>query len=308
MFQACRILRRFQKAMIYLLIAILFNIGIFISFRAFAKFEVNTMQAITWNYLAGAIFGILFTGIFPMPTMALFAKPWFPFAMVLSFLFVVTFILINETTRRFNVTVTSVSNKIALVLPVMSSIFILKTEQGSFGIMQWLGLLFALSAIILTSIRKTESGGKVSRSWEIIFPLLVFLFGGTIDSLVNYTNFYFLMEGEGVPFSIWLFALSFLISLAFMVTRNQKWELKSIPWGFVLGACNYFSLHFVLRALDALNNNGALFYPLFNIGVILGATIAAYLIFRDKLLRINVIGLALAVVALALLALRVIGQ
>jgi drug/metabolite transporter (DMT)-like permease len=291
----------------YILIAILFNIGIFLSFRAFGRFGVPTMQAITWNYLAGAIFGMLFREQWIYPGTETFSKPWFPFAFVLSFLFVITFLLINETTKRFNVTVTSVSNKIALIVPVLSSIFILKTEQNSFGPLQWLGLALALAAIVLTSIRPKTTGLQLRRPWEILFPLSVFAFGGTIDSTVNYTNFYFLGEEESGPFAIWLFALSFVISLVIMFFRKEKFQGKALFWGFILGACNYFSLHFVLKALDALGNNGALFYPLFNIGVILGATLMAFLIFRDKLMKINIIGLAMAVLALLFLALRVGG-
>lgn len=291
----------------YILIAILFNIGIFLSFRAFGRFAVPTLQAITWNYLAGALFGMVFRGQVINPSPETFAKPWFPLALFLSFLFVITFLLINETTKRFNVTVTSVSNKIALIVPVLSSIFILKTEQNSFGPLQWLGLILALAAIIFTSVRPKTSGLQLRKPWEIIFPIAVFAFGGTIDSTVNYTNYYHLGEQESGPFAIWLFALSFFISLVFMFIRREQFQLKALLWGLILGACNYFSLYFVLKALDALGNNGALFYPLFNIGVILGATLFAFLIFKDKLMKINIIGLIMAVLALVFLALRVSG-
>ncbi|MFZ6665256.1 hypothetical protein [Peijinzhouia sedimentorum] len=292
--------------MIYLLIAILFNIGIFLSFRAYGKFKINTLQAITWNYLVGAILGMSFQGILVIPNMELMTKPWFPLAGILAFLFVMALIVIDETTQRFNVTVTSVANKIALIIPVISSILILQTEQNSFGALQWIGLVLAITAIVLTSIRKKDSGIKIKKSWEIIFPILVFLMGGTIDSLVNYTNFYFLTEQDSNLFSISLFTLSFLTSAIIVLIKKPKFDKKAILGGVFLGACNYFSLHFVLKGLTAMNNNGALFYPIFNIGVILGATLFAYLIFRDKLLKINLVGLAIAVLALILLALRAV--
>jgi drug/metabolite transporter (DMT)-like permease len=55
-------------------------------------------------------------------------------------------------------------------------------------------------------------------------------------------------------------------------------------------------------ALSAFSGNGALVYPLYNIGVILVAAGVAALLFQEKLLSINKVGLALAVLAIALIS------
>ena len=72
--------------------------------------------------------------------------------------------------------------------------------------------------------------------------------------------------------------------------------------GAGLGIINYFSLFLVLKALTAFDNNGAVFYPIYNVGIIMMSSFAAMLLFSERLSKTNFIGLALSVLALFLLS------
>ena len=71
--------------------------------------------------------------------------------------------------------------------------------------------------------------------------------------------------------------------------------------GIVLGVINFFALLFILQALAHSGLPASTVFPLLSIGVILLGTIGSYLIFRDRPSRPQFIGIAVAVIALALL-------
>ena len=84
--------------------------------------------------------------------------------------------------------------------------------------------------------------------------------------------------------------------------KKVAFRPKDILAGILLGIPNYFSIYFQLKALSAFDNNGAIVYPSLNIGIIIGSTLAAVLIFKERLSRVNQVGVALAVVVIFLLS------
>ena len=54
-------------------------------------------------------------------------------------------------------------------------------------------------------------------------------------------------------------------------------------------------MYFILKALSAFDNNGAILFPIFNVGIIVLCTLAALTIFSEQLLRINKLGILLAI-------------
>src|SRR5690606_20363453 len=106
---------------------------------------------------------------------------WFPFALVLGALFITVFNLMAITTQRSGLSVVSVATKMSVVIPI---IFGLVYYNESLGILKIIGIILALIAVYLASI-KTKDGIKIKRS-NFIFPILVFLGSGIIDTTVKY--------------------------------------------------------------------------------------------------------------------------
>jgi multidrug transporter EmrE-like cation transporter len=71
----------------------------------------------------------------------------------------------------------------------------------------------------------------------------------------------------------------------------------------VLGVVNYASLLLLVMALGKGELPASLIFPLMNIGAILFATGAGILLFRERLTRLQWTGVALCVLALALMML-----
>ncbi len=72
--------------------------------------------------------------------------------------------------------------------------------------------------------------------------------------------------------------------------------------GLLLGVPNLFSTVFTLMVLRSVF--ASVVFPFINVTVISGATVAVYFIWRERLKKIAVIGLAVAAVSLVLLALK----
>src|SRR5436190_1478468 len=110
-------------------------------------------------------------------------------------LFVPAFYLMALTVERVNVSVASVANKMSLVIPVVFGFMFLNPILSDFTIINVAGIFLALVCIVMTSIKKEEKdivapkgAQETKKLYTFLLPLSIFIFGGVIDTLVNYTN------------------------------------------------------------------------------------------------------------------------
>jgi drug/metabolite transporter (DMT)-like permease len=98
------------------------------------------------------------------------------------------------------------------------------------------------------------------------------------------------------------FTVGSIVVISRTVLYKERISWRSIAGGIILGIPNYFSIYGVTRALGSNVVPSAALYPINNIGMVLLAAISAMLLFGEKLSRVNWIGLAMAVAAIALMA------
>ena len=290
--------------MFYLLLTILANVAIFMAFRSYTKLGINTFPAIITNYGVCVITGVLYTGFSNVSSEVDTSAPWFYMAMVLGIIFVSTFYLMARTTQLRGVSVATVASKMSLAIPVVFSLFILKLGTNNLDNWNYLGIILAFVAIIMVS--KKEKEGVIKKQpltlKYIALPLAVFLLGGVIDTSLNYANHHYVTEATEAVFPIFIFGFAFIIGLTIAIVRGIKFTRKDILGGIYLGVPNYFSIYLQLKALSAFDNNGAILYPSLNIGIIIASTLMAIFLFKEKLSRINMIGVSLAIIVILLLS------
>jgi drug/metabolite transporter (DMT)-like permease len=290
--------------MFYLLLTILANVAIFLSFRSFSKFNINTFPAIVINYLVCVITGVLYIGFGHIKATIAIDQNWFQVAAVLGIVFVSTFYLMAKTTQTRGIAVATVASKMSLAIPVLFSLFIFKIGTSSLDLWNYLGIGIAFIAIYLVSKKQaSESIGKKKITLAYLaLPLAVFLLGGLIDTTLNYANHNLIEEEVEGIFPIITFGSAFILGLIFILIKRVKVRPKDILGGIYLGVPNYFSIYLQLKALSAFENNGAILYPSLNIGIIIVSTIFAILLFKEKLNLLNRIGISLAIAAILLLS------
>jgi len=287
----------------YLLLTILANVAIFMSFRSFSKFKINTFPAIITNYAVCVITGTLYAGFSNVHERADFNADWFYAAAFLGLVFVSTFYLMARTTQLRGVAVATVASKMSLAIPVLFSLFIFKIAGNELDALNYAGILLAFVAILMVSKKERTNNEKVKLTLGYIaLPLAVFIMGGVIDTSLNYINLSMLTEEIEVVFPIFIFSFAFLFGLIMALIQKVKFNWKDILGGIYLGVPNFFSIFFQLKALSAFNNNGAILYPSLNIGIIILSTLLAIVFFKEKLSRINYIGVGLAVIVIILLS------
>jgi drug/metabolite transporter (DMT)-like permease len=121
---------------------------------------------------------------------------------------------------------------------------------------------------------------------------------------MNYIQHYFIKENEVSIFASTTFLFAFIFGVLFLLFKilkeQQKIYGKNILAGFLLGIPNYYSMFFLIKALQNKNLESATIFTLINIGVILLTTIFSILFFKEKLKPQNYIGILLAITAVFL--------
>jgi drug/metabolite transporter (DMT)-like permease len=278
------------------------NVGIFVSFRSYSKFGINTLNAIVINYLICVITGLFFYGTDIYKNIHLLSEPWIIFPICLGFVFVVTFYLIAKTTQKYNVAVATISSKMSMVIPVIFSLYVFNLDIDKFNTINFIGLILAIFSIILCSIRKEEKRINIKSNFLLFIPILVFLATGAIDTSLNYINAFLIDASQKSIIPIFIFASAFIAGALILLSKRERIKIKDLFGGIYLGIPNYFSIYFLLLTLSYFNNNGAVVYPILNVAIIVISSVAAYLLFRERLIRPNLIGMGLAITAIFLIS------
>ena len=286
--------------MIYLLLSILSSSVIFVIFKMFQKYKVNTLQAIIINYFFACLVGyfgyIRGTDLTMVPS-----KLWFPGTLILGALFISVFYLAAITTQKSGLSVVSVATKMSVAIPVFFGILL---YNESTGILKVTGILLALVAVYLTSI-KTTTGIKIKKA-NLIFPLLVFLGSGIIDTTIKYLETTYVAEDEVALFSTSIFAIAGMIGIVIFIGQTAMGKLrikgKNILGGIILGIPNYFSIYFLVMALRSEGFESSTLFTINNVAIVLFSTLLGILLFKEHLIKKNWIGILLAIISILLVA------
>lgn len=287
--------------MIYLLLSILSSTIIFVVFRLYKTYEVNTLQAIIVNYFIACTVG--FVGyiesreeLLRIPT-----ESWFPGTLFLGAMFITVFNLAAITTQKSGMAVVSVATKMSVAIPVFFGIFL---YNESTGFLKLLGIALALIAVYLSSI-KSKEGLKIKKR-NLIFPMLVFLGSGIIDTSINFLENFYVSETDVGLFSTTIFAVAGIIGFSILVFQRFMGKLKvswkNIAGGIALGIPNYFSIYFLVLALRSPGFENSVIFTLNHVGIVLASTLVGIIFFKEVLLRKNWIGLVLAIISILLVA------
>ncbi|MFT4673689.1 MAG: drug/metabolite transporter (DMT)-like permease [Saprospiraceae bacterium] len=285
--------------MIYLLLSIFASTLIFVIFKLFARYDINTLQAIVVNYVVACICGLIsYENSLELSLIPRYN--WFYYTLGLGALFIIVFNLMATTTQRSGLSVVSVATKMAVVIPIA---FGLWYYQEPIGFFKGVGVVFALFAVYLASVK--TKGGMRLKSKNLLFPILVFFGSGLIDTSINFLQNDFIGDKSLIPlFSATIFAAAAILGL-FVVAIQKirgvfKFETKNMVAGIVLGVPNYFSIFFLVKSLrsDLFDSSGI--FTINNVAIVILSTVVGILFFKENLSLKNWIGIVLAIISIGL--------
>lgn len=282
--------------MIYLILSVLASTGIFIVFKLFKTYKINTLQAIVVNYITAFVCGIIHSDSKIKP-IDIVNSDWFIGVLILGFLFISVFNVMALTAQRNGLSVASVASKMSVIIPIIFGIYVYKE---SFETQKIIGISLALIAVYLTSIKPTKASAS---NTSMLLPILLFLGSGTIDTTINY----FAPDDKIPLFSALIFGFAFIIGACILIynyfKEKQKFQLKAIPFGVLLGLINYASIYFLLKALRIDGLESSTLFTINNVAIVALSTLIGLLLFKEKISIKNWIGIILAIISIALVTL-----
>ena len=285
--------------MIYLFLSILLSTFLGVIFVYFNKHKIDIFQAIVFNYWVCVITGSLVLGNFPIHTNSV-QTDWFKMSIIMGVLFISVFNLIGISSVLVGATITQTANKLSLTIPVVVSYFL---YHENISLLKMIGILLALIAVILTMSKKSSGEKKKIPLWEFSLPIVLFVSSGVVDSITKYVqNKYLISEAISKSYIIAGFMVAATIGSVILfflyITGRKKFEFKNVLAGIILGVPNYFSIYYLIKALQNKSMNSSATIPINNIGVLFLVSIFGIFIFKEKLTRLNYIGLGLTLLAI----------
>lgn len=291
--------------MLYLSLAAICSLLLVIIFKLFNTYKVESFQAIVANYLVCVCIGSIQGGQFPVG-LDVYQQDWFPFMLSLGLLFIGGFYIAAQTVRHFGIAVASVAQRMSIIISV--SFAILYFNEAA-TLTKIIGILFAIASVVLINLpdqKDSHDTSEQSSSIPAIYylmPLSILLISGFIEAILQYVHMTFndLDSNQESTILFSFAAFNGIVATTVLVLSGKlKLQLKSIFWGVALGIPNYFSIFFLLVALNTIDASIA--YPINNIFVVSTSALIGYFVFSEKLNTFNVLGVIASAISIFLIA------
>ncbi len=305
--------------MFSILISVLATTWIFILFKLFPKYGVNTFQAIVINYLTACVCGVLLYGN-TLTNAAFEHTSWMPFVFLCGILFISLFYLMGISSQRNGVSITSVAVKMSMAISMGLMIVLYHESITSLKIG---GIIFAILGVIIMSYEKSPESFRekidddrnpslVSRKLSgrnsslishhsILFA--IFLGCGLLDVVLNYVQSFHLEHLSTSLFSAFGLGMAGvfggIVLLVNILRKKEKFEKKSILAGILLGIPNYFSIYYLIKSYSTTTWSDSTVLAVLNVTTVITSTLAGLLLFKEKLNLQKSIGLILSLLAIS---------
>lgn len=284
--------------MIFLLITILTSVLIIVSFKVFNSLGISTNQVITFNYFFGFIYGTIFREDTYSIAQVL-ESDWLIPSIFIGFIFILGFFLFSKSTLKAGVSITAVSAKMSVIIPVMAGFILFGDSISGLKIT---GIILALLSFYF--IFKKGENEKLSYKY-ILLPISLLLVSGLNDVLVKFMEHNYLTDNI-LLFLTFVFLAAFLFGIIFTLSdsknRGRLFSLKGVLGGFLLGTFNFWNAWAFIKSMNIFESS--VLFPAVNVSVVTIAALVGLLFFKERLKIINWIGVSMAVVAILFISLE----
>jgi len=278
----------------FLLLVILCSTSIALILKHNSTRKGEAIVLLAGNYLVASLIGLT---LLTLNDEKIFSIHTLLFGAGLGLMFVLSFFAFAKAISYAGTGLATTSSRLSVIIPILLSIIIYDELPNELHL---LGFLFTVITFILFyfSVKGNHKDGEGSLKY--LFLIAVFIGIGINDFAIKvFKNWR--PEQEEPFFVFFIFSSAFVYSSIYIIIKKIKIIRQTALWGLVLGIPNVFSTIFLLAALALLP--AILVYPLMNVGIILFTTLAAFIIWKEKLNRWGVLALASGLLAILLLSL-----
>ena len=275
--------------MLFLILSIICSVIVGVIFKITRKYNTNPIQIVAFNYVFALI--LCYVTFKPDVSEVHTTAPWNIY-LAIGILLPVVFLFLISSIKHMGIVKTDAAQRLSLFIPILAAWFIFKEEFNSYKV---IGLVIGFVALLFI-LRKQSV--NTENKW--VYPTVVLLGFGVIDILFKQIALY-----TTLPYTTSLFvvfdislAISLLVVVYETVLKKVKLQAKNILFGALVGLFNFGNILFYLKAHKAFSENPSTVFAGMNMGVIILGSIVGLLFFREKLSKINFIGIFLALIAI----------
>ncbi|MDP5201437.1 DMT family transporter [Flavobacterium sp. DG2-3] len=274
--------------MLFLILSILCSVIVGVIFKISRKYNANPSQIISFNYIV-AIALCYFTF---SPNLQEFddKAPWNIYTAV-GILLPIVFLFLAFSIKYMGIAKTDAAQRLSLFIPILAA-WLLFNE--AFNTYKTIGVVIGFTALLFILKKPSENQ---ENKW--IYPAAVLFGFGIIDILFKKIALYTVVPYTTSLFFVFIisFAVSVLIVVYKIIAEKERLAAKNLLFGALVGIFNFSNILFYLKAHKAFAENPSTVFAGMNMGVIFLGTLIGAFFFKEKLSKINVLGLFLALIA-----------
>lgn len=186
---------------------------------------------------------------------------------------------------------TDAAQRLSLFLPILAAFTLFGEAVTTNKLIALLLVFVALLCLIWKSHQGMAKGGATA----VVSLVLVWVGFGVIDILFKQMA----KTGSAFPLTLLIsFMFAACVMFIYLLLKRTQWHLPSVAVGLLLGALNFGNILFYIKAHQALKDDPTIVFTGMNLGVICLGTLIGAWVFREKINKINYVGVAIAVVAI----------
>lgn len=281
----------------YLILAILCSVSVSVLLKVAGKYKIIPNQAIAFNYVIAISLcyfllkpdfkGLGFTEFFLQSE----AQPIF---LSLGILLPTVFVFMSKAVEYAGIVRADAAQRLALFLQILAAVLIFNETLSSIRIA---GVIVAFAALFCLLSKPTnalqDNAGKA-----ILFLILVWAGYGVIGILFKKIA----LMGGAFPTTLFIsFVLAGSIIFIYLLLKRTIWTAPSLLGGMLLGCLNFFNILFYIKAHQYFKESPTIVFAGMDLGVICLGALTGALIFKEKISKINGVGIALGLVSILLL-------
>ena len=275
--------------MLFLVLSILCSVIVGVIFKITRKYHTQPTQIIAFNYVVAL--ALCYFTFSPNLSEVDATAPWSIY-IAIGVLLPVVFLFLVASIKNMGIVKTDAAQRLSLFIPILAAWLIFREEFNSYKV---IGLMIGFLALLLILKKQSEN---TENKW--IFPAVVLVGFGIIDILFKQIALYTTLPYPTSLFVVFCIALGVacLISIYEIGVKKVKMESKNILFGALVGIFNFGNILFYLKAHKAFAENPSTVFAGMNMGVIILGSLVGLLFFKEKLSKINFIGIFLALIAI----------
>ena len=279
--------------MFNLIIAVLCSVAVSVLLKVARKRHIEIQQAIAFNYIVALSLswfllkpdfkGFEFTDFIAQSENT-------PIFLALGILLPSVFIIMSKAVEFAGIVRSDAAQRLSLFLPILAAFLIFHETLSQSKVV---GIALAFVGLFCLLSKPNQQSAVAFRG---VLALVGVWFGyGIIDILFKQVA----KSGGAFPTTLFIaFSLAACIMFIYLLFKRTQWNVASVVGGIILGVLNFLNILFYIKAHQSFGSNPTLVFAGMNIGVICLGTITGALIFKEKISKINWLGIVFSLCAI----------